>query len=114
MSTSPQPAAARVRVCKTVDVPRNGMRCFVVGGCPVLIANVEGDFYAIADTCTHANGSLSSGRLDPAAKTVECPEHAAIFDLKSGEALAYPAERPVAAYRLKVEGDDLHVCVETD
>jgi len=114
MSTSAQPAAPKVRVCKTIDVPRNSMRCFDVGGSPVLIANVEGDFYAIADTCTHADGSLSIGRLDTAARTVECPEHAAIFDLKSGEALGYPAERPVAAYGLTVEGDDIHVCVEAE
>lgn len=39
----------------------------------VLVANCNGEFFAIEDRCTHDDGPLASGRLLHC--QVECPRH---------------------------------------
>ena len=98
----------KVKVCKASDVPDNGMKSFDVDGEPVLVAKIDGQYYSIADTCSHAMAYLSEGELLDECQ-VQCPDHGAIFDLKTGEALALPAVAPVEAYKVVVEGDDLFI-----
>jgi nitrite reductase/ring-hydroxylating ferredoxin subunit len=88
------------------------MAAFDVGGKRVMIANVQDTFYAIGDTCSHAEASLSEGYLDVDECTVECPLHSAVFSLQSGEALEAPAEDPVPSYPVIVEGDDIFIEVD--
>lgn len=64
----------------------------------VMIANVDGVYYAASDTCTHEDASLSNGALKSDC-TVACPLHGSRFDLKTGEALDEPAEVPLRTYR---------------
>lgn len=99
----------KVKVCKTSEVPPDGMTAVEVSGKKVLIANVQDSFYALDDTCSHAEASLSEGYLDVDECTVECPLHSAVFALASGEALEPPAEEDVARYPVTVEGDDIYV-----
>jgi 3-phenylpropionate/trans-cinnamate dioxygenase ferredoxin subunit len=104
----------RRKVCKTSEVPPDGMVAFDIDGRRIMVANVQGTFYAIDDTCSHAEASLSEGYLDVDECTVECPLHSAVFSLESGEALEFPAEDPVASHPVTVEGDDLYVEVDGD
>jgi len=101
-----------VRVCSTSDVPPDGMAAFDVGGRRVMVANVQDAYFAIGDTCSHAEASLSEGYLDVDECTVECALHNAVFSLRSGEALEFPAEDPVPAYALTV--DDGSIFIEVD
>ena len=98
----------KVKVCVTSDIPENSMKSFDVDGEPVLIANVDGSFFAIADTCSHAMAYLSEGELLKDCQ-VQCPDHGAIFDLRTGEALALPAVAPVETYKVVVEGNDIYI-----
>jgi 3-phenylpropionate/trans-cinnamate dioxygenase ferredoxin subunit len=95
-------------VCKKNDLPVNTMKSFDVEGEPVLVANVGGVYYCIADTCSHAMAYLSEGELLEGCR-VQCPDHGAIFDLKTGEALLLPAVSPVETFKVVVEGQDLLV-----
>jgi 3-phenylpropionate/trans-cinnamate dioxygenase ferredoxin subunit len=95
-------------ICKLGDIPENGMKSFDIDGDPVLVAKVNGDLYAIADTCSHALAYLSEGELLDDCR-VQCPDHGAIFDLKTGEALALPAVAPVEVYAVSVDGEDVYV-----
>ena len=104
----------KVRVCSAGEVPSGAMAAFDVAGRRVLVANARGDYFAISDTCSHAQASLSEGRLDAGDCTVECPLHSAVFDLKTGEALEPPAEDPVAAYPLSIEGGDVYIEIDGD
>lgn len=97
----------KVKVCTTGDVPMDGMAAFEVGGVRVLIANANDAYYAVADTCTHAQGSLSEGMLDVEECTVECPVHSAVFSLRTGEALEFPAEESVQAYPVTLDGENV-------
>lgn len=63
------------------DIPV-GESVRVLGSMAIAIFNVDGVFYAIDDTCTHQDASLSDGRGKECA--VECPLHAACFDLRTG------------------------------
>jgi 3-phenylpropionate/trans-cinnamate dioxygenase ferredoxin subunit len=92
------------------EIPPGKMTCVNVNGQRVLIANVEGVFYATDDTCTHEDASLSSGSLK--GEMVKCPLHGSRFNLRTGEPMEDPAEEPLHCYPVKVEGGVVHVKVE--
>lgn len=98
----------KVKVCSVRDVPDEGMKSFDVDGDPVLVAKVDGKFCAIADTCSHALAYLSEGELLDGCR-IQCPDHGAVFDLRTGEALELPAVAPVDAFNVVVEGDNLFI-----
>jgi 3-phenylpropionate/trans-cinnamate dioxygenase ferredoxin component len=74
----------------------------------VAVFNVDGEFYAIADLCTHGQASLSDGYLEDDC-TVECPVHNARFCLKTGKALTQPATVDAPTFEVVVEGEDVYV-----
>lgn len=82
----------------------------MVSGKRIAIANVDGDFFAIDDTCTHQQCSLgTSGFLDGSAIICSC--HGAQFDITTGAALSLPATVDVTTYETKVEGTDVLVYI---
>jgi 3-phenylpropionate/trans-cinnamate dioxygenase ferredoxin component len=72
------------------------------GGVPIAIFNVHGELYAIGDTCTHEEFSLSDGDMVDD-YTVECALHGAQFDIRTGEVLSMPATEPEVSYPVWVE-----------
>lgn len=102
-----------VEVAEVDDVPEDGGRVFEVEGVRVAVFRVDGGFYAIDNTCTHAGGSLGDGGLRGC--TVMCPRHGAEFDVRSGEPLdtpVNPADEAVKSYEVRV-GDGV-VSVELE
>ena len=87
-------------------LPGKGMAA-EVNGLRIAIFNVDNQYYAIDDACSHAGGSLSEGNLDGA--KVMCPWHGAEFDVKTGEALSPPAFDGIKTYPVKVEGQDIKI-----
>ena len=94
-----------VRIGKARDVVEGQMRVFEVSGTNVNVANADGHLYAFDDTCTHMGCSLANGKLE--GTTVTCPCHGSQFDVTSGAVLRGPAQRPVRARSVQVEGEDL-------
>lgn len=78
-----------------------------IDGVPIAIWNVDGEFYATSDTCSHEESSLSEGDLW--GEVVECPLHGAQFDVRTGEVLSLPALFPIATYPVKVENGLIYV-----
>jgi len=74
-----------VATLDTSELPEGQMKRVVIGDVPVLLANVGGKYYAIANKCNHLGGSLASGRLE--GNVVTCPKHGAQFDVKTGDSL---------------------------
>jgi nitrite reductase/ring-hydroxylating ferredoxin subunit len=70
---------------------------------PLAVFNIEGEFHVIDDTCSHGEASLSDGELN--GDEIECPFHAGTFCVRTGEAMGFPATRPVRVYRTVVDGD---------
>lgn len=96
-----------VPVRKVDDVSPGQMTWVSVDGERVLLANVEGTFYALDDVCGHQMASLSRGRL--VGYEVECPLHFARFDIRTGELINGPLSEDVPVYDVRVEGDTIYV-----
>ena len=96
-----------VAVASISDIPAGGMKCVAVDRNRVLLAHVDGRFYAISDICGHRNAPLSRGRLD--GTVVECPLHFAQFDVRTGKLVDGPVSADVASYETLVEGDTVYI-----
>jgi nitrite reductase/ring-hydroxylating ferredoxin subunit len=73
---------------KVDEVEKGKMKSVELKGIDVLIANVDGKFYAMDDRCGHMNALLSMGALR--GKTVICPFHFAEFDVTTGKKIKDP------------------------
>jgi 3-phenylpropionate/trans-cinnamate dioxygenase ferredoxin subunit len=73
----------------------------------VIVLNVDGQFYAIADLCTHDGGPLEDGELHGC--EIECPRHGARFDIRTGRVTRLPATDAIPTYRVKVEDGLVYV-----
>jgi len=73
----------------------------------VLLANVDGAFYALQDACGHRQMPLSKGTL--AGHVVECPLHFATFDVRTGKLLSGPTSADVPTYEVQVKDDTVYV-----
>ena len=91
-----------IPVAQVADIPPGSMKCVSVDGRRVLLANVEGGFYAISDICGHRNAPLSRGRL--LGPNVECPLHFAQFDVRSGKLVDGPISADLPAYETRIDG----------
>jgi 3-phenylpropionate/trans-cinnamate dioxygenase ferredoxin subunit len=78
-----------------------------VGNDFVAVFNVDGEFFAIDDVCTHDGGGLAGGALED--HQVICPRHGARFCLRTGRALTPPAYEPVRHYRTRVVAGNVEV-----
>lgn len=86
------------------------MRKVEVDGKAICVAHAEDDqFYAIDDTCSHEEESLSTGELWEC--EVECPRHSSTFDLRTGRPSGTPATLPVATYPVEVADGQIYVVV---
>ncbi len=98
----------KIKASKTSDIPPGKLHKVSVDGKEILLINIEGSFFAMDDTCTHAGGSLSEGKLD--GSTVICDWHGAQFDCKTGKLAKFPAKiNDLMSYKVVVESDDVFV-----
>ena len=95
------------RVAPSAELGPGAMKPVRLGDEDICLVNVDGELFAIGDLCTHAGGALSGGSLE--GYEVECPLHGSVFDVRTGEPTALPADSPVKTYLVRQEGDDLLV-----
>ena len=89
------------KVAESKEIGPSSMKAVEVDGEKVCIINVEGNYYAIGNVCTHVGGPLDEGTLE--GYEVECPWHGSRFDVRSGEPTKPPAARAVPKYEVKIE-----------
>lgn len=82
-----------------------------IGGVKVAIVRIGDDVYAIGDTCTHADVSLSEGEVWCDELEIECPKHSSAFSLTTGEPQTLPATQPVPVYDATVIDGHVHVTI---
>ena len=91
----------------SVDQLPNGERLFVeIGDEYLVLFNIDGQFFAIADVCSHDDGPLGDGELDGC--EIICPRHGARFDLRTGKALTLPAVVDIPDYPVRIQNG----CIE--
>lgn len=98
-----------IPVCRIEDLPEGeAVRVVIDAGTPpVAVFHSEGELYAVDDTCTHQDAALSDGWLEGC--FVECPLHAARFDLRTGRPDGLPARTPVRVHDVAVIEGVVHV-----
>jgi 3-phenylpropionate/trans-cinnamate dioxygenase ferredoxin subunit len=102
-----------VKACSKSDVPVGGLKFVSLSGKDLVIANVDGNFYAMDNWCTHEQGNLSEGELNK--NVLTCPEHGAQFDVTTGKVLGGPDGGPpdtISAekgYKVRLSGNDVMV-----
>lgn len=80
-----------------------------VNGTAVALVRIGDDVYAIGDTCSHANVSLSDGEVWCDEKQLECPRHSSTFSLETGVPATLPATQPVPVFDVTVVNGDVVV-----
>ncbi|MGC5041469.1 bifunctional 3-phenylpropionate/cinnamic acid dioxygenase ferredoxin subunit [Streptomyces sp. DT190] len=96
-----------IPVCRLEDLPK-GESVRIETTRPVAVFHTDdGELHAIDDTCTHQDASLSEGWLEGC--LIECPLHAASFDLRTGMPTCLPARRAVRTHRVTVDDGVIHV-----
>src|SRR5215212_7413669 len=81
------------------EIPDHGLLGGHASGKPVLLSRDGNDVWAVDGACTHYSGPLAEGLK--VGQTVRCPWHHACFNLKTGEAVAAPALRPLARWKVE-------------
>ena len=78
-----------------------------VAGTPVAVYQLDGEYFATHDICTHEMAKLSDGYVEDGC--IECPLHMGMFKIATGKALGAPVEVDIATYPVRIEGDDILV-----
>ncbi len=94
-------------VAKVGDIKNYQVKQYTVNDHRIVLANVEGTYFATQDLCTHDGGPLGEGEVFD--HEIECPRHGARFDLRTGEVVALPAMFPIKTFPVRVEGDNIQV-----
>jgi len=95
-------------VCRTTEIMPGQMKKVSVDENEILVTNIDGNYFAIDDTCTHAGATLSEGKLEDS--TITCDWHGAKFDCKNGKLIKFPGEiNDLESYKVIVESDDVFI-----
>lgn len=97
-----------VTVAKTGEVPEGQGRLVEAGGRPLALFRVQGQHYAIDNTCLHKGGPLCEGELE--GFVVECPLHGWRYDVRTGQCATNPGVA-VRSYPVRIEGGEVRVQV---
>ena len=98
---------ARKLLCRTGDVPANGLKeCELEDGMKLLVANSGNEYFAVQATCPHQEVALCEGMYDGSVLT--CHQHLWQWDIRTGAPMGI-AEAPLERYDVTVEGDAIFV-----
>ena len=99
-------------ICPVEDLQPGEKRLVELADLEIGVFNCNGQMYAIEDRCSHDDGELVDGELDPEDCTIECPRHGSRFDLRTGNPLNLPAYVPVDTFPVVVADGVIRVEVD--
>ncbi len=101
-----------LEIAPTSELPE-GERLFIeIGGKPIVIFKIAGQFFSIADVCSHDDGPVGEGVLD--GYNITCPRHGAQFDIRTGKVVQMPAVVDIPAYPVRVVDGMIQLGVPKD
>jgi 3-phenylpropionate/trans-cinnamate dioxygenase ferredoxin component len=89
-------------VCPVEELPSCSVRIVYTGSLAIGVYNLNGEFYALEDRCSHDDGPLCEGEFECEEGVAICPRHGANIDIRTGRALTLPAVESVATYPVHV------------
>ena len=99
-------------VATTGDFGPDEYRVVDVDETAIAVFNLDGEYFAIEDVCTHDFGTLTGGCVEDG--QITCPRHGARFDIRTGEALTPPAYEPVTTFPVRVHEDIVQIRDDRD
>jgi 3-phenylpropionate/trans-cinnamate dioxygenase ferredoxin subunit len=96
-----------VTVAREGELAPGEWRVVDVNDTQIAVFNLDGQFYAIADVCTHDAGQLTGGTVE--GDEIVCPRHGARFSIRTGAALTAPAYEPTDTFPVRVEAGQIQV-----
>jgi 3-phenylpropionate/trans-cinnamate dioxygenase ferredoxin subunit len=94
---------AEIEVCPVDELPPGEVKIVHVGDLALGVYNLNGEFHALEDRCSHDDGPLCEGDFDPDEGYAVCPRHGAHIDIRTGAALTLPAVLPVDTFPVRVD-----------
>jgi chlorite dismutase len=98
-----------VAVARVGEVPPGRSKRVYNGADAIALFNVDGEFHAVGDRCSHGRASLSEGSVDSDGCTLNCPWHGGKFNIETGEPVGGPVRAAIKTYRVKTEGERILV-----
>ncbi len=99
--------AGWVRAAARSDLAEGEVIGVEVAGHSIALYDADGNLFATDNICTHAYACLSDGWLD--GEVIECPLHAARFDVRSGKVLDPPATEDLKTYPVRIVDGEIQV-----
>jgi nitrite reductase/ring-hydroxylating ferredoxin subunit len=99
-------------IAKTSDLNPGEVMYVEVGNDPVALINLDGDYFALHDLCTHEDASLSDGEV--IGDEIECPMHGGAFEIRTGLPANFPVVVPVETFQIKVVGNTVFAAKRPD
>ena len=96
-----------VRAAGRSDLAEGEVLGIEIAGQSIALYAVDAGIFATDNICTHAYARLSDGWLD--GEVIECPLHAARFDIRTGKVLDPPATEDLKTYPVRVVGDEVQI-----
>ena len=96
-----------IDVAPQAEIAPGAWRSVELEGAQVAVFNLDGEYYAIEDVCTHDGGMLTGGALE--GEEIVCPRHGARFSVRTGKVLAPPAYEDVTKFPVRVEAGTVQV-----
>jgi len=96
-----------VKVASAGELAPGSTKQVEVDGKTIALFNLDGNYFAIGNDCTHRGGPLAEGFVE--GESVTCPWHGAQFNIKTGAVVGPPAAKGVAKYNVRVQGNDVEV-----
>lgn len=99
--TKPEAELQYLEICSVDELPAGERLFFVVGDTSVVLLHMGGQYFAIADKCSHDDGPVGDGEVEDC--EIICPRHGARFDLTSGKATKMPAVEDIPAFPVQIK-----------
>lgn len=100
-----------IKVANTSDLPAGRSAVIEIGGRTIALFNVNGEFFALDNTCMHRGGPLAEGFVDQNNLTVQCPWHGWIYSLATGGS-PFDSMAKVEKFDVKVEGEEVMIALD--
>ena len=98
----------KIIACKKNELASGNMKKVIVDGKEIVVVNVNDNYFACSDTCTHSGASLSEGTIN--GSTITCGWHGAQFACTTGELEKFPAKiNNLQSYNVSVESGDVFI-----
>ena len=96
-----------ITVARAEELAPGERRVTEVDDTQIAVFNLDGQYYALEDVCTHDGGQLTGGTVE--GDQIVCPRHGARFCIRSGAALSAPAYEPTRTFPVRVENGQVQV-----